>query len=108
MNEEEMLSIALKESMIGTARKEARPEAPKVQSATWEMSLTGEDFFANFEPVNAEDRRRIASEPVGLKNIGNSKAKMVNVYFSMLLQFNLTVLLLPALFHISSLASLLL
>ena len=48
-----MLCFALNESMIGTARKEAKPEPPKVQQ--WEMSPTTEDFFANFEPINAED-----------------------------------------------------
>lgn len=103
-----MLSIALKESMIGTARRDAKPEAPKPQNGGWETSLTTEDFFANFEPVNAEDRRRTGSEPVGLKNIGNSKvSNMVNSYYSVLLQLDSLVLLLLADFHISSFASLL-
>lgn len=41
------------------------------------MQLTSaeEDFYAQYEPMEAEDRLRIDDTPVGLKNVGNSKLK---------------------------------
>jgi hypothetical protein len=31
------------------------------------------NFLVNFEPLNPDERQRTNAEPVGLKNIGNSK-----------------------------------
>lgn len=36
-------------------------------------SPTMGDFFQQYEPINAENRQRNDRDPVGLKNVGNSK-----------------------------------
>ena len=85
--EDEMLKIAIKESMITSARKEQAPAViEKKISEKWQSSPT-QDFMASFEPINAEDRQRYEREPVGLKNIGNSKQSLNTLPFpcSMLL-----------------------
>ena len=51
----------------------------------------GQEFYQNFEPLNPEERQRQQDEPVGLKNVGNSKQRSVRsspYSYSMLLQFD--------------------